>query len=150
MLFQEKPVYIREEVMEKAENCVNKNLYRVFLLVLKVIPYIVSIGSLVYMILYYYGIELKFMDYTFSCSVLPWLFIYISSFLFRFCLYHRIPLYYIAVSDIVNFIDSLYGIPIDTYYYMMLHYIIAGIFILLFIYFKRHARNIRKYFDCNT
>lgn len=42
--------------MEKVESCVSKNLYRVFLLVLKVIPYIVSIGSLINMILYYYDI----------------------------------------------------------------------------------------------
>ena len=38
---------------------------------------------------------------------------YLSATVFRFCLYHKMFLHYILVTDIINIIDYYVGIPIE-------------------------------------
>lgn len=66
-------------------------------------------------------------------SILPLTLILIASFVFNFCLYHRIFLYYIAISDIINWIDHSLMIPTDVYYLLAMHIILAGITIVIAI-----------------
>lgn len=66
-------------------------------------------------------------------SILLLILILIASFVFNFCLYHRIFLYYIAVSDIINWIDCSLMIPTNVYYLLAMHIILAGITIAIAI-----------------
>lgn len=56
-------------------------------------------------ILYYFDIEVIFLSTFSGLSILTWIFLYISSFVFKFCIYHRLPLYYILTIDIINYYD---------------------------------------------
>lgn len=66
-------------------------------------------------------------------SILTLLFLIIVSFVFKFCLYHRIFLYYAATIDIINWIDFLYTIPISTIFLLSIELILAGITIIIAI-----------------
>lgn len=44
-------------------------------------------------------------------SISTLLFLLIVSFVFKFCLYHRVFLYYATIIDVLNWIDYLYVIP---------------------------------------
>ena len=65
-------------------------------------------------------------------------FVYIASYLLKFCEYHRMFLHYFVVIHIINIIDCYIGIPISDFQLLMLHSIITGIslFIILFLYLK--------------
>lgn len=120
----------------------NKISYRLFLFTLKAIPYVIALFYILFTIGCYFGIELNVIGYISSCSILTWLFLYISSFVFKFCIYHRLPLYYILLNDIINTIDTYMHLPISTNRFFLLYIWLTGTFILLYVYLrvKNYAR----------
>lgn len=126
--------------MEKVENSVSKDLYKVFLLILRGIPYIIAICYVVFTAAFYFGLELNVIGYIGSCSILTWLFLYISSFVFKFCKYHRIPLYYVLLNDIINIIDTYIGLPISTKSLFVLHIVLLGIIVIIYSYLRMKCK----------
>lgn len=122
----------------------NKGIYKLELLMLKVIPMLLSAVYLLNTVLSYFCIDLPILSWIGGFSLLSWLFLYISSFAFHFCLYHRMFLYYIAVCNILSFVDYYYGIPISDRSFLLLNIIIAGLFLFIILYLKfkvcKHSR----------
>lgn len=117
----------------------NKLLYKVTVIVLKILPILLAFITLLNSILSYFNIDLVILSYIGGISLITILFIYVASYAFRFCEYHRIFLHYIVVTWIINIIDLYIGIPINDLEYLCLQMIIAGIslFIILYFYLKR-------------
>ena len=125
-----------EESLKMVENGVGKALYKIELFLIKVIPFIIMFCYALNNILYYFDIEVIFLSTFSGLSILTWIFLYISSFVFKFCIYHRLPLYYILTIDIINYYDYLIGLPISNKRLFVLDIIIIGIFLLFIVYFK--------------
>ena len=86
----------------------------------------------------FFGIDIPWFSYIGGISLIPLLFIYLASWVFGFCVYHRLFLYYTFVVNIVNIIDYTIGIPVSTYALLGIHSIILGVFItLILIYYRR-------------
>ena len=100
---------------------------------------IYALLSLLNTILSYFNIDLVILSYVGGVSLITILFIYIASYTFKFCEYHRIFLHYIVVTWIINIIDLYIGIPINDLEYLCLQMIVAGVslFIILYFYLKR-------------
>lgn len=111
----------------------NKYLYKIFLIILRYIPIIVEICYMLNTLLALIGIDIVVLSWLSGISILPFIFILIASFAFKFCLYHRVFLYYIAVSDIINWIDYLWTLPLSIYNLFAIHGILAGITIAIAI-----------------
>lgn len=79
----------------------NKSLYKLFLITLKYLPHLIGTLYFIYAILSMY-LDVYFMNYIISLSILPLLYILISSFVFKFCTTHRLPIYYILSLNILN------------------------------------------------
>ena len=122
--------------MEKVGNSVSKDLYKVFLLILRGIPYIIALCYVVVTAAFYFGLELNVIGYIGSCSILTWVFLYVSSFVFKLCKYHRIPLYYVLLNDIINVIDTYIGLPISTNSLFVLYIVLLGIIIIIYSYLR--------------
>ena len=73
-------------------------------------------------------------------SILPLLFLYLASYAFEFCEYHRMFLHYVAVNNIIICFDYYVGLPISDVNLFMLHIIIVGLFLFLVLYFYRKER----------
>lgn len=124
------------------EKELHKSLYKIELITIKTIPYIIMFCYIVNSILSYFCIDTILPSLIGGLSILPWLFLFISSFVFRFCVYHRLPLYYVLIEDAINYYDNIIGIPISNRTLLLLHLILAGIFILIivFIKFRQHEQ----------
>lgn len=122
--------------MTKVEAGVGKTLYKVELLIIKVIPFIIMSLYVTNSVLSYFNIDAPILAIAGGLSILTWIFLYVSSFVFKFCVYHRLPLYYILISDILAYYDNIIGIPISNKELFVLNIAIIGVFILLIIYFK--------------
>ena len=122
--------------MKKVEAGVGKSLYKIELLIIKVIPFIIMCCYVVNSILSYFNTDAPILAITGGLSILTWIFLYVSSFVFKFCIYHRLPLYYILISDILAYYDNVIGIPISNKELFVLNIAIIGVFILLIVYFK--------------
>ena len=125
----------------------NKDLYKIELYLLKVMPMLLATIYLINTVLSYYDIVLPALSYIGGLSFIPLLFMYISSYVFRFCSYHRMFLHYIVINDLINLIDYYYTLPISDWELFILHMSIAGIslFIILYLYVKSRSKNVKKY-----
>lgn len=125
----------------------NKDLYKIELYLLKVMPMLLAAIYLINTVLSYYDIVLPALSYIGGLSFIPLLFMYISSYVFRFCSYHRMFLHYIVINDLINLIDYYYTLPISDWELLILHMSIAGIslFIILYLYVKGHSKNVKKH-----
>lgn len=125
----------------------NRDLYKIELYLLKVMPMLLAAIYLVNTVLSYYDIVVLALSYIGGLSFIPLVFMYISSYVFRFCSYHRMFLHYIVINDLINLIDYHYTLPISDWELLILHMSIAGIslFIILYLYVKGHSKNVKKY-----
>ena len=98
----------------------NKLLYKVIVIVLKILPMLLAFITLLNSILFYFNIDLVILSYIGGISLITILFIYVASYTFRFYEYHRIFLHYIVVTWIINIIDLYIGISINDLEYLCL------------------------------
>lgn len=134
--------------MAAEEKLKSKYLYKILLLVLKVIPMITAIGYALNTLFAFIGIDTPLFSNICGISILPWLYILLSAFVFRFCIYHRMFLYYILITDVINIIDYYVGIPVSTFNLFVIHLIIIVIFLFLILYF--YAKCYKKSSKENT
>lgn len=118
--------------------------HKLFLGFLKVLPMVMAVLYLLNTILSYFNIESRMFSYLSSIGIIPWLFIFLASYIFHFCEYHRMFLWYILINNLICWIDEYYTLPIGNWDYFILHIAIAGLFLFLVLYFhKRHRRKVK-------
>ena len=91
-----------------------KSLYKIELYIIKIIPYTLALFYLLNTTLSYFYIDIPLISYIAGVSLLPLLFFYITSFVFRFCIYHRLPIYYIFTNWLITVAD--YYLDFTKYY----------------------------------
>ena len=125
--------------MVAEEKLKSKMLYKIELLLLKTISMLMALCSVSNSILSYLDIEVVILNYIGGVSILPLIFLYLSSYVFKFCEYHRMFLHYLLITDIINVYDYHIGFPLDDLEYLCLHMIVTAIslFMILYLYMKR-------------
>lgn len=121
--------------MVKAESLRSKYLYKILLILLKYIPIIIALFYVLNTVSALCGIDIPVLSNLAGMSLFTWLFMYIAAWVFQFCVYHRMFLYYILVTDLVNILDYYVGIPVDYYGLVMIHSSIIGVSLFLILYF---------------
>lgn len=125
----------------------SKHLYKIELYLLKIMPMLLAAIYLANTVLSYCNIIVPTLSYIGGVSFIPLTFMYISSYVFRFCNYHRMFLHYIVINDSINLIEYYYTLPISDWKLFIVHMSIAGIslFIILYLYVKHHKQNTKKH-----
>ena len=128
------------------EESLSRVLYKAVIVAIKIIPILIATLFLIRSILMCIEVDVTWLSYLCGMSLIPLLFMYLVSYAFKFCTYHRLFLHYIVVNDAINYVDYYIGIPLQYHELLRLHFIIAGIFLLLIIYYhqkwKKEQRNI--------
>ena len=119
------------------EERLSKVLYKAELYLIKVIPMIIAFIYLLNTTLSYFYIDLPILSYIIMFLLMA--FLYLSSFIFKFCSWHRLFLHYIMVNLILNIIDLYVGIPLSDRGLFIMYMSITGIslFVLLYLKFKK-------------
>lgn len=102
---------------------------------LKVLPMLVAGLFFANTLLSTFGIDYRIFSYLASVGFLPWLFIMGASYMFKFCEYHRMFLWYVMANNLVCWADAEFGLPISNWNLLVLHFIMAGITLFLVFYF---------------
>lgn len=128
------------------EESLSRVLYKAVIVAIKITPILIATLFLIRSILMCIEVDVTWLSYLCGMSLIPLLFMYLVSYAFKFCAYHRMFLHYIVVNDAINYVDYYIGIPLQYHELLRLHFIIAGIFLLLIIYYhqkwKKEQRNI--------
>ena len=124
------------------EENLNKRMYKLLILMLKYIPMLIALVYVLNTVLSYFYIDVPMLSNIAGMSILSWMFMYTAATVFRFCLYHKMFLYYILITDVVNITDYYIGIPIEGIELLMIHGAITGIslFLILYFYVKSNKR----------
>ena len=79
-------------------------LHKLTKISIKILPWILAIIYLIGIIFSSLGIDLLILSYVGFTSLLPALFILLCSFTFEACIWHRLPLYFIMINNILTYI----------------------------------------------
>lgn len=121
--------------MAVGERLRSKYLYKILLITLKYIPLIITGFYVLNTTLNILEIDAPVISNLVGVSLLTWIFLLLSNIVFKFCIYHRVFLYYILIVDLFNIIDYYVGIPLYQYEYIAIHSVLLGITLFLSIYF---------------
>ena len=128
--------------METVEKQSRNLSHKSFLIILKYIPYIIAFGYIITILGDFFEYDLIGLGYLFHLSISSWLFMLLTSFVFKYCRIHRLPLYYIATNEIMNVTDYYIGIPISVRAFLCLHLLVIFMFMSLYIYI--YVKGIKK------
>lgn len=118
-----------------------KLMYKLELVSVKYTPIIVAFSILIGLILSYLEIAMPLIDTLFGASIIATIPMYISSYTYKFCSYHRMFIHYIVLVHLIDTCDILIGIPLDDFNLLILYLIITGIFLLLILYYHQKCKN---------
>lgn len=124
----------------------NSLKHKSYLILLKYIPHLTAFMYIVYTIFQFLDVDLIIVGHLVHISIVSWIFMILSSIVFRFCYVHRLPLYYILLNDATTVIDYSVGIPVSDTAILNYHIILIGLLIFGYTYYyvKNYKRNTTK------
>ena len=116
------------------DNTINsKNTYKIFLSILKFLPTILAVTKILGLILSYLGLTSFTLTLFGGTSIALLVILYILSYIFRFCLLHRLSLHYITTITVIT--SVIYYLDLSIIHNILLYMfsIISGIFIVAYV-----------------
>lgn len=107
---------------------------------LKVLPMVMAGLYWLNTVLSYFDLDYSIISYLAGVGLIPLIFIFIASYAFNFCNYHRMFLWYIVTNDAICWTDYNFELPISNWNYIVLHGIVAGVFLGLILYMRQKCR----------
>lgn len=105
--------------------------------VTQILPFVLSSIVIIHSILFFlFDLDLRMFSLIGGSSLLTIIYLWINSWVFRFCFYQKIFLYYLTFVQCITMIDEYYEIPITTENYYMVMYIAFGCTIILYAILK--------------
>ena len=71
---------------------------------------------------------------------MTWAFVYIAAIVFRFCIYHRMFLYYVLVNNVISMYEFQFGLPVDDAGVLCVYSVVTAVFMFLTVYFRRKTK----------
>lgn len=131
------------------EENLSKSLYKIELYLIKVIPFLMALCCFLNTVLSYFCIDVPLFSYLSSVSLFTLIFLYLSSYVFKFCLFHRLPLHYVTINWILNIIDYYVEISLNNRDLLSLYLIITFVFIVISLY-GHNQEKLRKITQRNS
>lgn len=136
----------------------DKNLYKIFITVIKYVPNILALMKIVSLILSYFKITSFFITCVSGTSIIFLLLLYLISYIFRFCGLYRLSLNYVSLITGLTIVEWYLDLPFCIGSYSM-YFALTGLFIIAWIvYWYTHRNNPKvdhikrlcdSYTDCN-
>ena len=90
----------------------------------------------VFVVLNYYELPHYYLNVFGGFSICFIITLYLQSYIFQFCSWHRVPIHYVLLSNIIALIDDIVKIPLSDLNMMRMHFVLLVMFTMLFIYLK--------------
>ena len=119
----------------------NKNLYKLFLVVIKYVPTVLALLKIIGLVLSYFNITSFFLTCFGGTSITLLVLLYLLSIIFRFCGLYRLSLNYVTLITGITIFDWYFTIPLSVSGMFALYGIITGVFIISWIVYWYKNRN---------
>lgn len=112
---------------------------KVLSIIVKYLPVLIALMYFINSILSLLDIYNSIISYNFYCGFVPLFLIYVCCSVLKYCIQYKAYLWYIAINDIINWVDYEYGFTEDTRIGWI---IVIGTFFCLISYLTiQHIRN---------
>ena len=112
---------------------------KVLSIIVKYLPILMALLYFINSVLSLLDIYISIISYSFYCGFIPLLFIYICCRVLKYCIQYKAYLGYIAINNIINWVDYEYGFTEDI---MVGWIIVLGTFFCLISYLMiKHIYN---------
>ena len=108
----------------------SKSLYKVTLYVLKVLPMIMAFSYLIMFVLANTVESFVVVPHILGTVISPLVFLYLTSYVFKFCAFHRMFIHYYTFVELLNVTDYYIRIPISDKAITILHDGVTIIFLV--------------------
>lgn len=115
---------------------ISKVWHKILLILVKYVPFVIAILYLICLIFGCFGIQLFILPSLIYISPSCGILILVMSKVLKFCIWHRLPIYYCFLMDVLSTIDYKYGITISNVNLIIIYMIITVMFVLLGMYLK--------------
>ena len=126
------------------DKSISFTLYKLSLIAIKYGPFIVGLANFISTILGCVGICTAFFAGLFQLSFISTLIWLLLSFTFKCCIWHRLPIYYCWMNNLISWIDFQWTIPVDNLQMILIYSGIALMFIIMGMYFKNRYNDKRR------
>ena len=123
------------------EGQLQHSLYKIELHWIKIIPMVMSMICFIDTLFSYFFIDLPILSYIGGSSILTIIFLYLSSYVFKFCAWHRVFIHYILIVNVINWYDFEYGIPLGLRDMICIQVSIVVICMFVGLYKYKHCTN---------
>lgn len=118
-------------------------LHKLFLIIVKYLPFIIALSYLIVSVLHCFGTVCYLIPNLFYMSPITALFTISASFAFKFCIWHRLPIYYVMILHLIAIIDYYTVIAITSFSLLFVYLVITILFILLGMILKNRYNHRR-------
>jgi hypothetical protein len=122
--------------MAVAANLRSKRLYKLTIWILKIIPMVIALCDVLNTGFWLFGVDAWFLSYIGGISFLTLAFLYLASYVFCFCEYHRMFLHYVLVNNIISVVDYYSQVEVSAIVYL----ITIGIFLFIILYLYKKGK----------
>ena len=129
---------------ERKMEVISKFWHKILLILVKYIPFIIAIGYLICTIFGCFGIKLFILPSLIYISPITGILILVMSKVLKFCIWHRLPIYYCFCIDILSTFDYKYNIPLSNINLIIIYLVISILFILIGMCLKEKYNRINK------
>ena len=117
-----------------AENSLkSKELYKLTLYVIKILPMVMSFSYLTMFVLANTKEDLVIIPHILGTVIAPLVFLYLTSYVFKFCAFHRMFIHYYAFIELLNVTDYYIRIPISDEAITTLHDSVTIVFLVMVV-----------------
>jgi hypothetical protein len=119
----------------------NKNLYKIFLSLIKYVPTILALFKITSLTLSYFEITSFAVTCVGGTSILFLILLYLIASIFRFCGLYRISLNYVSTVTAITVLDWYFNLPLDMASRYLMYAVITGVFIVTWVIYWYKNRN---------
>ena len=119
----------------------NKTLYKLFLIAIKYIPLIIAMVFVTSITCNYFGYSVPLLSYFGGACYIFIGLLYLISFVFKFCILHRIPLHYVTIGNVFGILTKYCSFSLSTLTMFRIYFILTGIMAIVYIWFMYKNRN---------
>ena len=112
---------------------------KVLSIIVKYLPVLMALMYFINSVLSLLDIYISIISYNFYCGFMPLLLIYVCCAVLRYCVQYKAYLGYIAINNIINWLDYEYGFTEDTRIGLVI--VLLNLFFLICLLMIKHVRS---------
>ena len=118
----------------------SKRLYKLVIIYLRIIPGLLAVCTFLDTLTQLLGYTIVLFSMIGGISFLTLAFLYMASYVFHYCKYHRMFLHYVLVNNILSFYEEQFGLPVSFNGLIAIFSVVACVFLFFILYYYKKEK----------